>query len=82
MSMAVRSLQFEDILSQLLGYTQKPLDTLRRLAVALDTAAAAHGRPQLGALGAILSDLQAESDAEDHKPVTQTSMCAGDVELF
>jgi methyl-accepting chemotaxis protein len=79
---AVRALQFEDIITQLLGYTRKPLDTLQGLATTLEAATETNDSTQLCALGAILTQRRAEDHKEDYKPVAQTSMCAGDVELF
>jgi len=79
---AVRALQFEDIITQLLGYTRKPLDTLQGLATALEAATETNDSIQLCSLGAILTQRRAEDHKEDYKPVAQTSMCAGDVELF
>jgi len=79
---AVRALQFEDIITQLLGYTRKPLDTLQGLATALEAATETNDSIQLCSLGAILTQRRAEDHKEAYKPVAQTSMCAGDVELF
>lgn len=79
---AVRALQFEDIVAQLLGYTRKPLDTLRGLATALEAAAEADDSTQLLSLRVALTQRRTEAHEEDHKPVAQMSMCAGDVELF
>jgi methyl-accepting chemotaxis protein len=79
---AVRALQFEDIISQLLHYAEKPLGNLRCLGTALATAAETNDSTPLLALGTALVEHQGEGQPEDHKPVTQTSMHAGDVELF
>lgn len=79
---AVRALQFEDIITQLLGYTRKPLDTLRELATLLEAATEANDSTTLCSLGATLIQRYAEDDREDHKPVAQISMGAGEVELF
>jgi len=60
---AVRALQFEDIITQLLGYTRKPLDTLQGLATALEAATDTHDSTQLRSRGPILTQRR----AEDHK---------------
>ena len=79
---AVRALQFEDIISQLLHYTEKPLGILRCLGTALAEAAETNDHMPLLALGTTLAHRREEGQTEDHKPVAQTSMHAGDVELF
>jgi methyl-accepting chemotaxis protein len=79
---AVRTLQFEDIVTQLLGYVHKPLDTLQSLSAALDVVPHELDSTQLRALEATLAHLRAMGDTVLHNPVAQTSMCAGDVELF
>src|SRR5207249_4831526 len=52
---AVRALQFEDIIGQLLGYTEKPLNTLRGMATTLTEAIDANDTTQLLALGTTLA---------------------------
>jgi methyl-accepting chemotaxis protein len=79
---AVRALQFEDIIGQLLHYTEKPLGTLRGMATALAEATDTNDSTQFLALGTTLAQRREEEQMEAHKPVAQTSMCAGDVELF
>jgi methyl-accepting chemotaxis protein len=79
---AVRALQFEDIISQLLHYTEKPLGTLRCLGTALAAAAETNDSTPLLALGTTLAHRREEEQTETHKPVAQMSMHAGDVELF
>jgi len=79
---AVRALQFEDIISQLLHYTETPLDTLRCLDTALAEAAETNDGTPFLALGTTLAHPREEGQTEAHKPVAQTSMHAGDVELF
>jgi methyl-accepting chemotaxis protein len=79
---AVRALQFEDIISQLLHYTETPLGTLRCLGTALAEAAETNDSTPLLALATTMAHRREEGQTEDHKPVAQTSMHAGDVELF
>jgi len=79
---AVRALQFEDIISQLLHYTEKPLGTLRCLGAALAEAAETNDSTPLVAFGSTLAHRWEAGQTEAHKPVAQTSMHAGDVELF
>ena len=79
---AVRALQFEDIISQLLHYTVTPLGTLRCLVAALAEAAETSDSTPLLALGTTLAHRREERQMEADKPVAQTSMHAGDVELF
>ena len=64
---AVRALQFEDI---------------KCLGTALAEAAEPNDSVQLLALGTMLAHLREEGQTEAHKPVVQTSIHAGDVELF
>ncbi|HSX82549.1 MAG TPA: hypothetical protein VLQ80_28810, partial [Candidatus Saccharimonadia bacterium] len=79
---AVRALQFEDIISQLLHYTETPLGTLRCLGTALAEAAETNDSTPLLALATTMAHRREEGQTEAHKPVAQTSMHAGDVELF
>ena len=79
---AVRALQFEDIVSQLLHYAEKTLGTLRRLSMALTAVADTNDSSQLLVLSTALAHLREEGQTEVLKPVAQTSMHAGDVELF
>ena len=66
---AVRALQFEDIISQLLHYTEKSLGTLRCLGTALAEATETNDSTQLLALGTTLAHLRKEGQPEAHKPV-------------
>jgi methyl-accepting chemotaxis protein len=75
--LAVRSLQFEDLVNELLNSAQKPLETLRCLATTLETAAAANGSAQWHSLGGILTHMQAESHRQDHQLVAPTSRRVG-----
>jgi methyl-accepting chemotaxis protein len=79
---AVRALQFEDIISQLLHHAEKPIGTLRYLGTALAEATETHDSKQLLALGTPLAHRREEGQTEAHKAVAQTSMHAGEVELF
>jgi len=79
---AVHALQFEDIISQLLHHAEKPLGTLRCLGTALAEATETHDRKLLLALGTTLAHRRAEGQTDTRKAVAQTSMHAGDVELF
>jgi methyl-accepting chemotaxis protein len=79
---AVRALQFEDIISQLLHYTETPLSTLQCLGACLAEAAETNDSTPILALGTSLAHRRDEGQTEAHKPVAQTSMHAGDVELF
>jgi hypothetical protein len=75
-------LQFEDIISQLLHYTEKPLGTLRSLGTVLADAAETNDSTPLLALGTTLVHQREEEQTEAHTPVAQTSVPAGDMELF
>src|SRR5262245_32994973 len=79
---AVRALQFEDIVSQLLHYTEKTLGTLRCLGTALAEVAGTNDSSQLLVLSTALAHLREKGQTEVLKPVAQTSMHVGDVELF
>ena len=88
---AVRSLQFEDIVSQLASYSEHHLERLTELINLLDSGfAELEGasadqesyRAGVGELRARLSGMLAESSASINKPVAQQSMSEGDVELF
>ena len=79
---AVQSLQFEDIVTQLLGYTRQSLRTLHNLNNALDEAASSQDSAPLLALHPVLTQLETAENGALHKPVAQVSMSAGDIELF
>ena len=88
---AVRSLQFEDIVDQLAGYTERHLDHLQGILGTLDQGLQRLRRHTgdtdvlcsgIAELRAALSGLEAEWQAQSHKPVAQESMSEGDVELF
>ncbi len=88
-TVAVRSLQFEDLINQLLGYTKRHLDNLENFLRVLQT-----GRNELTItaekeleenfkeLKLHLSALREEWNSQNHKPVQQESMSAGEIELF
>jgi methyl-accepting chemotaxis protein len=79
---AVRAPRFEGIVSQLLHHAEKTLDTLRRLGKALAGVAETNDSAQLLVLSTALAHLREEGQTEVLKPVAQTSMHEGDVELF
>jgi len=88
---AVRSLQFEDIVTQLASYTERHLDHLQSIFVTLEQGLGQlqqqPGDPQachasVVELRASLVRLELKQQEQDHKPVTQHSMSEGDVELF
>jgi len=79
---AVRALQFEDIVTQLLGYIRKPLETLQHLVHVLEAMPHTLDSAQLRTLEATLAQLRPVAETVPHNPVAQTSMSAGDVELF
>jgi methyl-accepting chemotaxis protein len=89
---AVRSLQFEDIVTQLASYSANHLeaveDMVKRIHSALDELRSSEQRMPKDFFDAVCS-LQAALDQErghaavdDRKPVAQASMNEGDVELF
>ena len=85
---AVTSLQFQDMLTQLMGHVQQRLTALTQLAAALDVQHAATGDGSMAA--ARLSEraerlrqvLAAVRDGTAHNPVRQSSMDSGSVALF
>lgn len=88
---AVRSLQFEDIVTQLTGYSQRKIDNLSNMMAIID-----NGLPKLNIKGESdiadleriagirteLMALESEFGSTDHKPAEQKSMSEGEVELF
>lgn len=81
--LAVRGLQFEDMVRQLLEHAHQRLQSLEALVATLSGAtveAAGSALPQR--LQQQLAELKAAHQAAVHKPVLQTSMNAGDIELF
>jgi len=89
---AVRSLQFEDIVTQLASYSERHLDRIQalvnRIQVGLDELRSSEERAPhdfLVAVQHLQTDLDAFVEQEfnlDSKPVDQASMGEGDVELF
>ncbi|MGE3539891.1 MAG: methyl-accepting chemotaxis protein [Candidatus Tectimicrobiota bacterium] len=79
---AVRSLQFEDLITQLLGYTRQSLGTLHILSDALEAATSMSSGDPVLALRTALAQIENADHAPLHKPVAQVSMSAGDIELF
>ena len=88
---AVRSLQFEDIVSQLTGYSQRKLDNLSNMMAIIDGGLrkvnlnGENGIAEVDKIAGIRAELMAlESEfcSADHKPVNQHSMSEGEVELF
>ena len=88
---AVRSLQFEDIVSQLTGYSQRKLDNLSDMMAIIDGGLrkvnlnGENGIAEVDKIAGIRAELMAlESEfcSADHKPVNQHSMSEGEVELF
>lgn len=89
---AVRSLQFEDIISQLINHTRRRVETIEEMVSVF------HGQlgeaVQGGGHGNVVGDIRLEKirssllqirnslDLEKIKPVAQQSMDAGEVELF
>ena len=82
---AVRSLQFDDILGQLLEHGQRDLRKLRDYAGALGTRVASAANRDEGTafeLASFSETSAAECLAEEHRAVRQESMGAGEVDLF
>ena len=89
---AIRSLQFEDIVRQVLDHAHHHLDHLAHLTVlirgriselacqpAIDTEALAQS---LASVCAAALGTKAELDTDRHKPAQQEDMAAGEIELF
>jgi methyl-accepting chemotaxis protein len=89
-ALAVQSLQFEDIVNQLLDTTFRHLNRLEACQAVCDQhLQARHGSQQTADSAAGLLRLHAEMvrlrttwDADNHKPVSQKSMGTGEIELF
>jgi len=89
---AVRSLQFEDIVTQALGAAEKHLARLEAinrdatgLQQQLSSAGGGNSRGKLEALNALhkrVRELRDSWQPVAHKPVSQTDMAAGGVDLF
>lgn len=88
-NMAVRALQFEDIVGQLYGYILKRLDNLDELIVNIESNSALSHDVSFIEYGLVMRDIRAKIEntknewrSRTHSPVTQISMSAGGVELF
>ena len=87
---AVRSLQFEDIVSQLTEYSQRRMDRLPQIMAVIDGGLSGFSAERrvyrlparIFRIREQLAVLDTEYDAADHKPVAQQSMSEGSVELF
>ncbi|MCP4289880.1 MAG: chemotaxis protein [Gammaproteobacteria bacterium] len=88
---AVRSLQFEDMVSQLATYSQHKLDSLTQMMTVIDNGLSGidardeSGSAYLERISEIreqLVTLESEFESRNYKPVDQSSMSEGDVELF
>ncbi len=87
---AVRSLQFEDLVNQLASHSDQNLDRLLEVVSVLDTQLPAL-REVCGSPGQDCSEsvqrirdtlLERSQSQRSHKPVAQTNMSEGDIELF
>lgn len=90
-AVALRSLQFEDMVTQLVAYTEGKLEYAQRVfdevGGALESALTEPGATEdvlvrINGVRDALAERVAERSAAAHKPVSQTSMAEGDVELF
>jgi anti-anti-sigma factor len=87
---AVRSLQFEDIVRQLAGYSEHHLDRLEGIVGGIQTGmndlgamTDGHAQQFISGLVQLRSDISEQIRQErEHKPVEQSSMHEGEVELF
>ncbi|MCB1758727.1 MAG: chemotaxis protein [Gammaproteobacteria bacterium] len=88
---AVRSLQFEDIVTQLAGHSQAHLERLSAMMTLVrdglaqaESTAGDDGstRASIVSLKERLGEMKSEFDRSRNKPVVQQSMAEGDVELF
>ncbi len=82
-ALAVRSLQFEDIASQVIGHAQGQVQQLAGIVEALAQRSGASGPVEMAeALRARLEELAAAGGSGEQKPAHQQSVAAGSVELF
>lgn len=88
-SLAVRSLQFEDIVTQVMGHTRKRLDHMEGYVGDVNRQLAEHtGENATDSVGRLADLREALNDARERwrlnrgKPAAQQSMDSGDVELF
>lgn len=90
--LAVRALQFEDLVTQLLDYNGVHLDRLEQLVGTLKADIDALHAPEVGTeadygegllrLRDSVTDLREAWETDAHKPVLQESMGTGEIELF
>lgn len=87
-AVAVRCLQFEDIVTQVAGHTARNLAALGELLQAVRSEAASvradprGGSEALARLGERIEAFQRENESRTAKPAFQETMAAGEVELF
>ena len=88
-ALAVRALQFEDIVGQLYGYILRRLDNLDELIVNIESNSATSRDISFIEYGFVVRDMRStiesiknEWRSRARNPVSQTSMNAGGVELF
>jgi methyl-accepting chemotaxis protein len=92
-AVAVRSLQFEDIVTQIIGFANEQLDQLSAFSQAMQRSLAdfdsgrqsqdlATDIDRLRSIRSELADLREQWKSTRHKPVPQESMDEGEVELF
>ncbi len=89
---AVRSLQFEDIISQLINHTRRRVDSIEQIIAAFHSqlgeivqdgdGANPGSDSRLEEIRSRLREIRGSLDLEKIKPVAQQSMEAGEVELF
>ena len=82
--LAVKSLQFEDLLNQLVVYTQRTLEEVGEIASAVRAQVSTADETETQ-LASVRDDFAARRQAlvaKKHKPVAQQSMDEGDIELF
>lgn len=89
---AIRSLQFEDIVNQLAGYSQRHLDRAEKLVDEMHSGLVALRQAEKAGLPAYIEELanlknhvaaiSADNSVQDNRPVGQDSMDEGEVELF
>jgi methyl-accepting chemotaxis protein len=85
--LAVRSLQFEDIATQILAHAQRHLERLEGYTTGIKNKLPANSEPAdfrraLDEMRAAVAELKSRWTVEGRKPAAQTSMQAGEVELF
>lgn len=84
-SLAISTLQFQDMSSQLIAHAQLRLGALQEVASQMSRAEAASAPDYLGQLAACTALLQEHVvtlDAKKSNPVAQDNLASGDIELF